>query len=318
MNDAEEYKEPVLVLGSNKLAYSLVISLRNAGHPVILSTKKSRDAWKYIGFHKGDLRQWEQGLFGNFNVKVIENFSFHPAIRLAIVIAEENLTVKKNIIKILESRLSPDTLIAVNSEAIALELLQKDAVVARRILIANWVEPVDTTFFLEIIANEDTGHDCVEHFENLGRRYWGKDPYVISGETGIRMKLMAALIREAFYLVKNGYATIEDVDRACRNDAGYYLPFAGNLRYMDLMGTNAYGMVMKGLNPELATDKLPPDFFLSMMQRGETGMTGGKGFYYYEAGESENWEVLLKKFSHQVHELIGEYPFNYKEKAADI
>ncbi|WP_439583634.1 3-hydroxyacyl-CoA dehydrogenase family protein [Dyadobacter bucti] len=318
MNDAEEYREPILVLGSNKLAYSLVISLRNAGHPVMLSTRKARDAWKYIGFHKGDLRQWEAGQFGNFNVKVIENFSFHPTIRLAIVIAEENLTVKKNIIKILESRLSPDTLIAVNSEAIPLELLRKDAAAARRILVANWVEPVDTTFFLEIIANRDTDEALVKHFEGLGRKYWGKDPYVIGGETGIRMKLMAALIREAFYLVKNGYATIADVDRACRNDAGYYLPFAGNLRYMDLMGTNAYGMVMKDLNPELATDKLPPDFFLSMMQRGETGMTGGKGFYSYRAGESENWEILLKKFSHQVHELIGEYPFNYKKETADI
>jgi 3-hydroxybutyryl-CoA dehydrogenase len=318
MNDAEEYKEPILVLGSNKLTFSLVISLRNAGHPVMLSTSKVTDAWKYIGLHKGDLRQWKDGQFGNFNVSVIEDFSFDPTIKLAIVIAEENVSVKKNIIKILESQLSADTLIAVNSEAIPLGVLQKDAASARRILIANWVEPVDTTFFLEIIANQHTDGALVEHFEDLGRKYWGKDPYVIGGETGIRMKLLAALIREAFYLVKNDYASTEDIDRACRNDAGYYLPFAGNLRYMDLMGTNAYGMVMKGLNPELATDKLPPDFFLSMIEKGETGMAGGKGFYSYEEGESENWEILLKKFSHQVHELIGEYPFNYKKETTDI
>src|SRR5690606_4905574 len=100
MNDAEEYKEPILVLGSNKLTFSLVISLRNAGHPVILNTGKPADAWKYIGLHKRDLRPWKEGQFGDCNVRVIEDFSFDPTIKLAIVIAEENLAVKKNIIKI--------------------------------------------------------------------------------------------------------------------------------------------------------------------------------------------------------------------------
>lgn len=250
------------------------------------------------------------GQYGPFDIKVIEDLHFENGIKLAFVITEEDLIAKQEVISFLESRLPEDAVIAINSETIPLDAIQDNLAKPGRILIANWVEPVHTTFFLEIVANEVTEARFVDQITDLARSYWGKDPYVIQGDTGVRMRLLAALMREAFYLVKNDYATIEDIDRACRNDAGYYLPFAGNLRYMDLMGTYSYGMVMKDLNPELAKDQTAPDFFNALIREGDFGMESGKGFYAYQPGEDEKWEALVKKFSSEIHEVIDKYPFN--------
>ena len=118
------------------------------------------------------------------------------------------------------------------------------------------------------------------------------------------------MAREAFFLVENGYASIEDIDRACRNDPGYYLPFAGNCRYIDLMGTYAYGIVMKGLNPELSKDIEIGKFMKNIISEEDFGMENGKGFYEYEKGDSERWHEIFRKFSTQIHEIIKKYPFD--------
>jgi len=120
------------------------------------------------------------------------------------------------------------------------------------------------------------------------------------------------MVREAFYLVQNRYASIEDIDRACRNDAGYYLPFAGNFRYMDLMGTYAYGLVMKDLNKELSTESIIPEFFKKIMEEGGKGMENKNGFYQYNEEEVKKWNKLFNSFSYKIKRIIEKYPFNYK------
>ncbi|MCF0069519.1 3-hydroxyacyl-CoA dehydrogenase family protein [Dyadobacter sp. CY261] len=276
MKESGQSSEPALVLGAHPIADSIQGCLSQAGQTVLTDLNADQAA----------------------------------DVRLAILVTEEDADLKRQWIREIEAKVSGETLIAVNTETIGLDVLQANALYPERIIGLNWTEPADTTLFLEIIANDMTDATHVAYLEEIAQTSWNKDPYVIHGNTGIRMRLLAALIREAFYLVQNGYANVEDIDRACRNDAGYYLPFAGNLRYMDLMGTYAYGMVMKDLNSELATDTKLPGFFTEMVRRGEWGMEeGGKGFYQYDDGEVERWRELMGKFSLEIRELIGKYNF---------
>lgn len=120
---------------------------------------------------------------------------------------------------------------------------------------------------------------------------------------------MCALIREAFYLVEHNYVSAEDIDRACRNDPGYYLPFAGNFRYMDLMGTYLYGLVMEDMNPDLSAGSGIPEFFTGLLDNDHLGMATGKGIYDYGEGESAQWESLFGKFNVQIQALMEKYPF---------
>ncbi|CAG5002451.1 3-hydroxybutyryl-CoA dehydrogenase [Dyadobacter sp. CECT 9275] len=301
-------QSPVLLMGDNRLAYSIALCLQKAGQPVYLSTPDSENAQRYLQQYAGALP--EDTPIGT--ISVIRDLHLEESISMAIVVTDENLIHKQRAISALEAVIPADTLIAINTESIPLSQLQSQAGNPDRILGANWVEPANTTLFLEIIANSVTKPAFTHYFSETALSCWNKDPYIVNGDSGIRMRLFAAMIREAFYLIENGYANVGDIDRACRNDAGYYLPFAGNLRYMDLMGTDAYGMVMKDLNPELAQDKKAPEFFNAMMRNKRLGMESNGGFYDYQPGESEKWESLLNQFSHQINGLFQKYPFNYK------
>jgi len=228
--------------------------------------------------------------------------------KIAFVVSDENVNEKREILQKVEKVVAEDTIIAINIESIALSELSGYAKNPQRVIGANWVEPVHTTAFLEIITNKYTGEEVAGELSQLARSFWGKDPYILKSDHSIRSRVMAALVREAFYLIKNGYSTIEDIDRACRNDAGYYLPFAGNFRYMDLMGTYAYGMVMENLNPELCKDKEVPAWVMSIISNGGEGMEKQKGFYHYTEEEVMQWEEKIRSFSHEIKNIMDKYP----------
>ncbi|GAA4464507.1 3-hydroxyacyl-CoA dehydrogenase family protein [Nibrella saemangeumensis] len=315
MNKRAYETAPVLVAGDGKLAGSVSVCLLQAGHEVTLLTGHEPEAQKLLAAHLRDLRE-EQAIEPDLSrIQIVDEISGACSWQLAIVLTNENLADKKNTIQFLESILPTTAIIAINTESIALAHLQEGACWPRRIIGANWVEPAHTTCFLELISNETTNEDLVESLYRLARERWKKDPYWLTHGTGIRQRMMSALIREAFYLVENGYASIEDIDRACRNDAGYYLAFAGNCRYMDLMGTYAYGMVMKDLNKELANDQTVANFFTEIIENGGLGMQNNTGFYPYEEGEAAVWAETFRKFSYQIQQIIEKYPFNYKEEA---
>jgi len=309
--DVKYKQSPILIAGNGRLSHSVCVCLIQAKHAVTLFTENKEDAAAAINSHFLDL----------FNIcaekpdrKLLEITSSPGGTadyQIGIAITGENLKEKIAAIRDLEKKLFTDSIIAINTESIPISLLQEACNYPERLIGVNWAEPAHTTYFLEIIINAKTNKEAADDLFNLAKKQWNKDPYLVSNDISIRAKMLAVMAREAFYLVQNGYASIEDIDRACRNDAGYYLPFSGNFRYMDLMGTYAYGLVMKDLNRELSKEDQVPGFFEEIIEQGDTGMENNKGFYKYEEGDAKRWNDLFAKFSYQ----INKYPFNYKEKA---
>jgi len=303
--DIKNSEYPVLVAGKVKLAYSITVCLLSAGHRVTLATDNKEEAARDINDHLLDISRLS-GRMPDADLLEITGFGDAKAgdHKLGIAVTDENLFEKRSVIRRLETNLLPGAVIAVNTESIPLSVLQEGCVHPERIIGLNWVEPAHTTFFLELIINERTVKRLADDLFDLAQKSWNKDPYLTSHDVGIRARLFSGLVREAFYLVQNGYASIEDIDRACKNDAGYYLPFAGNFRYMDLMGPYAYGLVMKDLNRELSRDAEIPPFFEEIMGQGGLGMENNKGFYNYEEGEVKRWNELFRTFSYQIQDVI--------------
>jgi len=302
-------RDAVLISGDEKLAQSVSVCLLKGGHPVTLFTENKKKALKGIQTHFEDLLRFTGGSYMPDNLEITSVLDDRLHYQMAIAITREDLPQKKTVISRLEKKLPADAIIAVNTENIPLGILQEDCVNPGRIIGLNWVEPAHTTFFLEIITNPLSNGDMALRLSELAKKQWGKDPYTVSHGLGIRAKMLAALFREAAYLVQNDYASVEDIDRACRNDAGSYLPFAGNFRYMDLMGTYAYGLVMKDLNRELSKDRNLPEFLTTILANGGLGMENGKGFYLYPDNEAEKWNETFREFSYRIQQIINKYPF---------
>lgn len=303
----------VLLSASGRLSYSIAVCLLQAGHSVTLVTDSTKEATAGIGKHLRDISDERLKKMRWDHLKIKTEFDDNPRRQLAIAITGEDVREKKELIRKLENHISAGSLIAINTESVPLSVLQQDCDHPERLIGLNWAEPAHTSFFLEIIMNDHTNKKLWGDLFKLAGTSWNKDPYVVCSDLSIRAKMFSAMVREAFFLVQNGYATIEDIDRACRNDAGYYLPFSGNFRYMDLMGVYAYGLVMKDLNPELSKEVSLPDFFKEVMSRGGLGMENQEGFYEYEVGDAEHWDKQFRKFSFQIRNIIRKYPFNYLE-----
>lgn len=231
-----------------------------------------------------------------------------PFIDLAFLVGSEQKEEKIAMVAEWEAKLPSTTCLAVTSDSVPLTTLQQGLSQPDRCLIVNWTTPVETTLFCEIVYNEQVAYEHVEQLESFAKVALRKDPHSIKGEIGYRGRLLASLVREAAFLIDQQYATIEDIDRACRNDSGYYLPFAGNLRYMDLMGTYAYGKVMEELNPELDNSTTLSETFKSRVQVSQEGETLIHGFYSYEAGERARWDELSRDFGKKIRELMDRYP----------
>jgi len=305
MNEMEYSNTSVLVYGHNDLSCSIVSCLLKADWSVYLVTKDPKFAGAVIENQLADIYR-ETSVSASLDQLVIsKTFDSIGDVSVAIIITEENEIVKKEAIARVEEHVNSKTIIAINSESFPLDVLQSPAQFPNRVLGVNWTEPAHTTLFLEIITNDSVDPITVERLQNMSAS-WDKDPYTVNN-LGIRSRMMCAMVREAFYLVENEYASIEDIDRACRNDPGYYLPFAGNCRYMDLMGTYAYGLVMKDLNPDLSKEKKLPGFYTNILEKGAQGMENGKGLYDYKPEDVELWKKMCAEFSFRIEKIIRKY-----------
>lgn len=287
----------IFLVGEGKNLSGIALCLGNSGHKVSLSENPLPN------------NHLSKAMEAQKNISIDPNYSSLPNADLVIIQCPENKTLKRALLGKISGLASKTTLIGINSESYTLTELQAGFPNPERLIGLNWVYPAHQTLFLEIITNEKTKAEPVGELMQLAKTYWDKDPYLLSKGKGIRSRLLAAMARESFHLIDKGYAEPIDIDRACRNDPGYYLPFAGNFRYMDLMGTFIYGLVMKDLNPELSNEKSSSELIDDKIKAGKLGMDKGEGFYSYPKNEMLNKEEDFLIFNKKIKALMDKYPF---------
>ncbi|HUZ47111.1 MAG TPA: 3-hydroxyacyl-CoA dehydrogenase family protein [Terriglobia bacterium] len=304
------------VVGLGLMGTSVATCLLAAGHRVAgieIDANKRRNARRRILNYlrqmkkEGLIRSDPQGVISRLEIS--EDYAILGPSRLVIECVFEDLDVKKNVLRKVEEVISPESTVGTNTSGIPVTVLQQGALHPERITGIHWAEPAHTTRFMEIICGEETQPRHAEFAAALSRR-WGKEPSIVKRDIRgfIANRCMYALLREAFYLVESGYATIADVDRSLRNDFGYWITFAGPFRFMDLTGIPAYGAVMKDLFPELSCAQKVPDLMSRVVKSGAKGVANAKGFYQYTPEEAERWEKLFMKFSYEIRALAQKYP----------
>jgi 3-hydroxybutyryl-CoA dehydrogenase len=216
--------------------------------------------------------------------------------------------------------IAEEALLCSNTSAIPISILQQHTLIPNRFFGLHWAEPSHTTRFLEVICGDQSDVSKGEFLYEFSHR-WGKEPTLVRKDIRgfITNRLMYAMYREGFHLVENGYATIEDVDRACRNNAGYWMTLVGIFRWMDLTGIPAYHNVMKDLFPTLSNKQEVPELIDSIVKAGGRGVSNAKGFYEYTPEEAKLWEETFIRFSYEIRELALRYPADIvkKQLAAD-
>jgi 3-hydroxybutyryl-CoA dehydrogenase len=235
--------------------------------------------------------------------------------KLVIECTLEDLDIKKDVYAKIEKHVADDTIITSNTSAIPISILQKNTKIPSRLLGLHWAEPSHTTRFLEIICGDESDAKYAEWLYELSS-FWGKEPTLVRKDIRgfITNRLMYAMYREAFNLVENGYASVEDVDRACRNNAGYWMTLVGLFRWMDLTGVAAYHHVMKDLFPTLSNQTEVPKLIDDIVKAGGKGISNAHGFYDYTPEEARLWKETFEEFSYEIRRLALKYPADVVKK----
>ena len=311
-----ENKMTVGVVGLGLMGCSIATCLIMAEHPVVAIAPIASDmltAPDRITYHL--VRSRAEGIINNdpeFYLKkltVTEDYSLLAPCGLVIECTLENLEIKKTVFEKIESVISKESLLTSNTSAIPISILQKQTKHPERFFGLHWAEPSHTTRFLEVICGDDSDAAKGEYLYAVSQG-WGKEPTLVRKDIRgfITNRLMYAMYREAFYLVDNGYATVEDVDRACRNNPGYWMTLCGVFRWMDLTGVQAYHAVMKDLFPTLCNDTKVPKLIDDLVNDGAKGVANAHGFHEYTPEEAKLWEDTFKDFSYKIRELALQYP----------
>jgi 3-hydroxybutyryl-CoA dehydrogenase len=309
-------------IGLGLMGSSIATCILAAGHPVVSLIRdigKAGEAKQRILHYLEQL--FAEGILKEQPAEVISRIIITDDISLLVnheVIIEsiiENVEVKKEIYRQLENVISPAALIGSNTSAIPVSVLQSGLKHPERFFGIHWAEPAHITRFMEVICGNQTDLKYAEKIIPLAEG-WGKEPSLLKKDIRgfITNRIFYAMLREAFNLVENGYATVEDVDRSLRNDLGFWITFAGPFRFMDLTGIPAYYTVMQDLFPDLANTPQPPQLIKDIVEAGAKGVSNQKGFYNYTAETAEKWEKLFIEFNYEIRKLAEKYPQNIGDK----
>ena len=303
------------LIGLGLMGTSIAACLLSAGHPVSAverdasrrkSARRRVRALLAASRKEGLLKDDPSTLVRQLAAR--EGYASLEGCQLVIESATENLQLKRGVIRDVEDVVSSRAIIGTNTSGLPVTDLQSGARHPERILGIHWAEPAHITRFMEVVCGEQTSLTCARRVLSLAR-HWGKEPSLLRRDLRgfIANRIMYAMLREAFYLVESGYATIEDVDRSLRNDMGYWITFAGPFRFMDLTGIPAYAAVMQGLFPELNCSVKVPGLMRKVVASGARGVSNAKGFYRYTPAAALRWEKQFLKFSYEIRRLARKY-----------
>jgi 3-hydroxybutyryl-CoA dehydrogenase len=309
------------VIGLGLMGTSITTCLLAAGHPVVgidRDPSRRRNARRNALALLREMRR--EKLLAKDPARVVENLiiaaDFTHLQRSALVIEciFEDLAAKREVLRQVEDAVAPEALIGSNTSALPVTELQRGARHPERILGIHWAEPAHITRFMEIICGNQTDVRNAEKVIEMARR-WNKEPTLVRRDIRgfITNRIMYAMIREAFYLVENGYATPADVDRSVRNDMGWWITLAGPFRYMDLTGIPAYAAVMRDLVPELCCETQVPKLMQKVVASGARGVANAKGFYFYTPAQAKRWEKRFLAFNYDIRALA----LKYRERPED-
>ncbi|SCL89580.1 3-hydroxyacyl-CoA dehydrogenase family protein [Sporanaerobacter sp. PP17-6a] len=199
---------------------------------------------------------------------------------VVIEAASEDEKIKSGIFKELDEICPPETIFASNTSSISITYLASFTKRPDKVIGMHFFNPVPIMKLLEITMGYVTSQETLSKAKEVGEKM-GKVYVVAKDKAGfIVNRLLDPMLNEAVYLVDEGVATVEDIDKALVYGCNYPM---GPLALTDLIGLDVLLAVMETFYKEYGDPKYRPAPLLRKMVRaGKLGKKTKEGFYKYE------------------------------------
>jgi 3-hydroxybutyryl-CoA dehydrogenase len=176
-----------------------------------------------------------------------------PGTSLVVESVPEDLDVKSAVLRKVAARL-PDAVIASNTSSIPLTRLGTAIEAAERTLGTHYWNPPLLMPLVEVVAGEQTSRERIQWVCELLQAL-GKEPVLVERDVPgfIWNRLQAAVLRESLWLVEQGVASPETVDRIVRSGLARRYRYIGPFETVALGGLDAWTRVAGNLFPQLSS-----------------------------------------------------------------
>ena len=221
----------------------------------------------------------------------------------------EVIEIKTEVYLKISQNTESTAVIATNTSAIPISVLQENVNLPSRFIGIHWAEPAYMTRFLEVTKGALTDEKIANRVLSLART-WNKEPTYLKKDLRgfVTNRMLYAVYREMFAILENGEASMDDLDKAFRYDPGSWMTYMGLFKRMDQLGLSDFKEIFENIFPQLDNSQTVPTTMQAIVKVQGKGINNGKGLYNYTKEEAIKWEEAFKDFNHEIFHLAAQYP----------
>ncbi|MFB3814479.1 MAG: 3-hydroxyacyl-CoA dehydrogenase family protein [Terriglobales bacterium] len=197
---------------------------------------------------------------------------------LVIEAVPEEMESKLEIFTMLDKICRPDTIIASNTSSLSVTELSSITYRAKKCVGMHFFNPVHKMKLLEVVRALETDEETLATAVEVGKRM-GKEVVVIREAPGfVTSRINAMIGNEAFYMLQEGIASAEDIDKAIKYGLNHPM---GPFEMVDLVGLDTRLHVLEYLHKTLGEKFRPAPLLVQYVKAGRLGRKSGRGVYEY-------------------------------------
>jgi len=190
----------------------------------------------------------------------------------------EKVDLKLEIFSVLNKECRPETVLASNTSSLSLTEIAAAVDKPDRFIGMHFFNPVHKMKLVEIIKALETSEETVNVTKSVSEKM-KKETVVINESPGfVTSRINAMIGNEAFYMLQEGVASAEDIDKALKLGLNHPM---GPFEMVDLVGLDTRLSILEYLHRSLGEKYKPCPLMAKYVKEGRLGRKSGKGVYDY-------------------------------------
>ena len=205
--------------------------------------------------------------------------------RLVIEAATEDPKLKLDLYRRISEMIEPETTLASNTSSISITLLASATKYPENVCGMHFFNPPQLMPLVEIIRGKKTSDETVERVRQMSAKF-GKETVLCKKDSPgfIVNRILVPALNDAVFLVQEGVADPEDIDKAVK--LGLNWPM-GPLQLLDYVGLDTTFNITQVFMNEFQDSKYRASPLLrELVRAGMLGRKTGKGFYEWKSAGS--------------------------------